>query len=36
MWYRAVGCIVMLTLRLLVAPLATDAQPTGNVRRIGW
>jgi putative tryptophan/tyrosine transport system substrate-binding protein len=34
MWYCTVGCLV--TLALLVAPLAADAQPTGNVRRIGW
>src|SRR5712691_1313695 len=34
MWYCTVGCLV--TLALLVAPLAADAQPAGNVRRIGW
>jgi putative tryptophan/tyrosine transport system substrate-binding protein len=36
MWYRAVGCIVTLTLSLLVAPLVTAAQPVGKVYRIGW
>jgi hypothetical protein len=34
MWYRIFGCLV--TLAILVAPLATDAQPTGHSRRIGW
>src|SRR5438309_4443533 len=34
MWYGTVGCLV--TLALLVAPLAAAAQPAGNVRRIGW
>jgi putative tryptophan/tyrosine transport system substrate-binding protein len=36
MWYRAVGCLVTLTLSLLVAPLVTAAQPVGKVYRIGW
>jgi putative ABC transport system substrate-binding protein len=36
MWCRAVGVIVTLTLRLLAAPLAAEAQqPPGMVRRIG-
>ena len=34
MWYRIIGCLV--TLAILVAPLATDAQPTRHSRRIGW
>jgi len=34
MWSYTVGCLV--TLALLMAPLAADAQPAGNVRRIGW
>jgi hypothetical protein len=36
MWYRTVGRIVTLTLSLLAAPLAADAQPTGKVWRIGY
>lgn len=35
MWYSAVGCLVTLTLNLLVAPLAADAQPSVKVPRIG-
>ena len=35
MWYSAVGCVVMLTLSLLVAPLAATAQPAGKVPEIG-
>ena len=35
MCYSAVGCIVTLTLGLLVAPLLAVAQPAGKVRRIG-
>jgi putative ABC transport system substrate-binding protein len=35
MWYRAVGCLVTLTLSLLAAPLAAEAQPPGKVTRIG-
>ena len=35
MWCRAVGCILTLTLSLLMALLAADAQPTGKVPRIG-
>ena len=34
MWYSAVGCIVTLTLSLLVAPLATTAQPRGKIPRV--
>jgi putative tryptophan/tyrosine transport system substrate-binding protein len=35
MWCSTVGVIVTLTLSLLAAPLATDAQPAGKVYRIG-
>jgi hypothetical protein len=35
MWYSTVGCIVTLTLSLLVPPLVAEAQPTGKVYRIG-
>ena len=36
MWYSAVGCIITLTLSLLVAPRAAEAQPRGTVPRIGY
>ena len=36
MWSRAVGCLVTLTLSLLAAPLAADAQQPGHVARIGY
>ena len=36
MWCSAVGCIVTLTLSMLVAPLAADAQQPGKIPRIGW
>ena len=36
MWCSAVGCIVTLTLSLLVAPLAAEAQPPIKVARVGW
>jgi len=36
MWYSAVRCIVMLTLSLLVAPLAAAAPPPARMARIGW
>ena len=36
MWCSAVGCIMMLTLSLLAAPLAAEAQPPGKVYRIGY
>jgi putative ABC transport system substrate-binding protein len=36
MWYRAVGCIVTLTLGLLTAPLVATAQQPGKVYRIGF
>jgi putative ABC transport system substrate-binding protein len=36
MWYRAVGCLVTLTLSLLAAPLAANAQPSAKVARIGY
>jgi putative tryptophan/tyrosine transport system substrate-binding protein len=35
MWDSAVGFIVTLTLSLLAAPLATTAQPRGNIPRVG-
>jgi putative ABC transport system substrate-binding protein len=35
MWYSAVGCLVTLTLGLLAAPLAVNAQPAVKVARIG-
>ena len=35
MWYSVVGGIVTLTLSLLMAPRATDAQPAGSIPRIG-
>jgi putative ABC transport system substrate-binding protein len=34
LWCSAVGCIVTLTLSLLAAPLAADAQPSAKVARI--
>jgi putative ABC transport system substrate-binding protein len=36
MWCSAIGFIVMLTLSLLAAPLAAEAQPPGQVYRIGF
>jgi putative tryptophan/tyrosine transport system substrate-binding protein len=36
MWYSTVGCIVILMLSLLAAPHATDAQPPGQVTRLGF
>src|SRR5215471_18759728 len=36
MWCSAVGCIMTLTLSLLVTPLCSDAQQPGKVCRIGW
>src|SRR5262245_1606755 len=36
MWFTAVGCIITLTLSLLVAPRAAGAQPRGTVPRIGY
>jgi putative ABC transport system substrate-binding protein len=36
MWCSAVGCIMMLTLSLLAAPLAAEAPPPGKVYRIGY
>src|SRR6266571_1156860 len=36
MRYSAVGCIMTLTLSLLAAPLAADAQPSAKVARIGY
>ena len=35
MWYSAVGFLVILTLGLLTAPLAAEAQPPAKVPRIG-
>src|SRR5438093_13076706 len=36
MWCSTVWCIVTLTLSLLAAPLAADAQQAGKVPRIGF
>jgi len=36
MWCRTLGCIVTLILSLLAAPLAAEAQPPGQVYRIGY
>src|SRR2546427_13073363 len=36
MWYSAIGCLVTLTLLLFAVPLAAEAQPPGNIPRIGW
>jgi putative ABC transport system substrate-binding protein len=36
MWYRAVGFLVTLTLSLLVAPLASDAQQAGKIPQVGF
>src|SRR5712691_5462710 len=35
MWYSTAGCMVMLTLSLLAAPLAAHAQPVGKIPRLG-
>jgi putative ABC transport system substrate-binding protein len=35
MWYSTVGCIVTLTLGVLVAPLTAEAQPTRRVYQVG-
>jgi putative ABC transport system substrate-binding protein len=35
MWYSAVGCLVLLPLSLLVAPLTARAQPRGKIPLIG-
>ena len=35
MWCSAVGCLVTLLLSLLVVPLATQAQPAGQMPRVG-
>ena len=35
MWCSTVGCIVALTLSLLAAPLAAEAQQVGQVPRLG-
>lgn len=36
MWTRTIGCIVLVVLGLLAAPLPADAQQAGKVYRIGW
>src|SRR5262249_36375831 len=36
MWCSVIGCIVTLTLSLLGAPLATEAQPLEKVPRVGY
>ena len=35
MWFSTVGCIVTLTLNLLTAPFAAEAQQAGKVPRLG-
>ena len=35
MWCRAVGVVVTLTLSLLAAPLAAQAQPVTKIPRVG-
>jgi putative tryptophan/tyrosine transport system substrate-binding protein len=35
MWYSAIGCLVTLTLSLLAAPLAAEAQPPAKIPRLG-
>jgi putative ABC transport system substrate-binding protein len=35
MRYNTIGCLVTLTLSLLTVPLATTAQPRGNIPRVG-
>ena len=35
MWYSTAGCIVMLILRLLAAPLVAHAQPAEKMPRLG-
>jgi hypothetical protein len=35
MWFSAIGCILTLTLSLLTALLAAEAQPAEKVPRIG-
>ena len=35
MWCSAVGCIMMLTLSLLAAPLTAEAQPAGKIYHLG-
>jgi putative ABC transport system substrate-binding protein len=36
MWCRAIGCLVTLTLSILVVPFASEAQQPVKVYRIGW
>jgi putative tryptophan/tyrosine transport system substrate-binding protein len=36
MWYSAIGCIVTLTLGMLVAPLAATAQLPAHLPKVGW
>jgi putative tryptophan/tyrosine transport system substrate-binding protein len=36
MWGGAVGCMVVLTLSLCAVPLAANAQPAGQMPRIGF
>jgi putative ABC transport system substrate-binding protein len=36
MWHRTVGYLITFTLSLLAASLVAEAQPTGQVYRIGW
>src|SRR5215813_1465468 len=36
MWYSTAGCLVMLTLSLLVVPLTATAQPPAHLPTVGW
>src|SRR4029453_13337084 len=36
MWCSAIGCIVTLTLSMLVAPLAATAQQPAHLPTVGW
>jgi putative tryptophan/tyrosine transport system substrate-binding protein len=36
MWCSAIGCIVTLTLSMLVAPLAATAQQPAHLPKVGW
>jgi hypothetical protein len=35
MWCSAIGCIVVLIVSLLAAPLTAEAQPAGKLPRLG-
>jgi len=36
MWYRTAGCMIMLTLSLLAAPLVAEAQQPAKLAIIGF